>query len=666
MWQALEKPATPSASSPNPPTPTAFVNSAIRLVALSPQDGSMSPRPDCYADDIGKDEAVVNIQCSSMITDAGNDEMDDMLLKQLNQTEKPRAVFQDVDDMKKKIREGLLKKKYNVHDYYKTTGVWQRIARSTLFDSVTLSVIGVNALWMWVDTDLNNETTWLSAHPVFQAMENFFCVYFAGEWFIRYMAFSRLINGLRDPWFVFDTLLVTMMVLETWVIALVMVAMGGGAGAGLGDASILRLVRLLRLTRMARMARLLRALPELLIMLKGIVSATRSVFLTLGLLAIILYIFGIAFRQLTEDTRVGKRHFGTVLESMKTLLLYGTLLDNVGSMVDQLGSDVPMTVPVFFMFVLLAALTVMNMLIGVLCEVVGAVAVREKEEMTCTFVKDRLQTILHASGLDHNGDGLISRSEFEKMLGNQLASRTLFEVGVDPVGLIDLADLIFADDNEEVTIDEAGQKALTFGAFMDVVLQLRGTNNATVKDVMDMRKYLRKLQESIGSNLEMKLDSICRHIGLSITTVQDSNTPLQRKTRQTAKSVFGGAEQKTDARVSQNGNLHFELWLTSAERTLLQGKAKVIRQFRAADGEQSAIIQHRQTCLPFMAEANSGNELLGEPGVVRNLHGSRHLRAAPCSEGQELREAFSEALQAMQSLRAKYLLYKMVNSSDPS
>ena len=46
-----------------------------------------------------------------------------------------------------------------------------------------------------------------------------------------------------------------------------------------------RLVRLLRLTRMARMARLLRAMPELLVLIKGMVVAMRSVFFTLCLLA---------------------------------------------------------------------------------------------------------------------------------------------------------------------------------------------------------------------------------------------------------------------------------------------------------------------------------------------------------------------------------------------
>merc|ERR1719297_742394 len=94
------------------------------------------------------------------------------------------------------------------------------------------------------------------------------------------------------------------------------------SGDGIGHASILRLARLLRLSRMGRMARLLRALPELLILIKGMVAALRSVCFALGLLLLILYVFGIAFTQLCEGTAL-EPEFDTVLISMHTLLVYG-------------------------------------------------------------------------------------------------------------------------------------------------------------------------------------------------------------------------------------------------------------------------------------------------------------------------------------------------------
>merc|ERR1719408_321728 len=111
------------------------------------------------------------------------------------------------------------------------------------------------------------------------------------------------------------------MVFETWLMGGVLLFMGGTGSTG--DTGFLRIARLLRLSRMARMARLLRALPELMIMIRGMMAATRSVFFTLCLLVIVLYVFAIAFTQMTDQTEIGIKYFGTVPESMFTLLMYG-------------------------------------------------------------------------------------------------------------------------------------------------------------------------------------------------------------------------------------------------------------------------------------------------------------------------------------------------------
>merc|ERR1719502_2129628 len=103
----------------------------------------------------------------------------------------------------------------------------------------------------------------------------------------------------------------------------VLCAAQSGSANGMPNASIMKIARLFRLSRMARMARLLRSIPELMIMIKGMVAACRSVFFTLCLLAFLTYVFGIAFRQLTDGTGVGDRHFSTGFQSMYSLLVYG-------------------------------------------------------------------------------------------------------------------------------------------------------------------------------------------------------------------------------------------------------------------------------------------------------------------------------------------------------
>ena len=67
------------------------------------------------------------------------------------------------------------------------------------------------------------------------------------------------------------------------------------------------------------MARLLRWMPELLILLKGLVQATRSIFFTLVLLFLVVYVFALVFRQLTDGTEIGQEFFPTVTTSFCTL-----------------------------------------------------------------------------------------------------------------------------------------------------------------------------------------------------------------------------------------------------------------------------------------------------------------------------------------------------------
>merc|ERR1719502_1425680 len=107
---------------------------------------------------------------------------------------------------------------------------------------------------------------------------------------------------------------------------------------------------------------------------------------------ILMYVFAIALRLLTDNTDFGRTWFPSIIYSMYTLLIYGVFMDSLtdltGGTDDKPGmidkdSDAMSYVwfAVFLVFCALAALMVMNMLIGVLCEVVSAVAATEKEEM---------------------------------------------------------------------------------------------------------------------------------------------------------------------------------------------------------------------------------------------------------------------------------------------
>eukprot|EP00927_Polykrikos_kofoidii_P039741 TRINITY_DN34068_c1_g1_i1.p1 TRINITY_DN34068_c1_g1~~TRINITY_DN34068_c1_g1_i1.p1 ORF type:complete len:998 (-),score=163.07 TRINITY_DN34068_c1_g1_i1:75-2975(-) len=440
--------------------------------------------------------------------------------------EAPKPIFADANAMKEKLRQNMAKPEYNVANYYHQTGCAQVIARHRIFERLTLCVILFNAVWIAIDTDNNPSDVLLNAAWPFQVAEHFFCSYFSFEWLVRFTAFKFKQNCMRDAWFIFDSIMITMMVVETWMMTLIFLAMGA-KGGGLFNGELVKMVRLLRLSRMARMARLMRAMPELLILIKGMWAATRSVFFTLLLLFIILYIFGIFFTQMASGSSVRDPYFSKVLTSMHTLLIFGTLMDEIGYFVMLLGEASVILWATFYVFVLISALTVMNMLIGVLCEVVKAVAATEKESASVAYVKLRLRDIMKQGGLDTDGDGMISKKEFVAILDNCQAIKILADAGVDVFGLVDCADFIFQqdprDDHEQHVVVE--EKYLDFGDFMEVVLQLRGTNTATVKDIMDLRKFVsvttKRLDEKLANLGEMNtMLGVSIDRGLSITMSQ--------------------------------------------------------------------------------------------------------------------------------------------------
>eukprot|EP00929_Paragymnodinium_shiwhaense_P120734 TRINITY_DN9276_c0_g2_i1.p1 TRINITY_DN9276_c0_g2~~TRINITY_DN9276_c0_g2_i1.p1 ORF type:complete len:323 (+),score=99.26 TRINITY_DN9276_c0_g2_i1:2-970(+) len=270
-----------------------------------------------------------------------------------------------------------------------------------------------------------------------------------------------------------------MMVMETWVF----VAIAGDGESPLGDAAILRLFRLLRLSRLLRM---MRSLPELMILIKGMVTAMQSVVYVMLLLLVVTYVFAIACTQLSDGTEFKETYFAHVALSMYSLMVYATFLDNLADFCEAIRAESPVVLFVVSVFICLSALTVMNMLIGVLCEVIEAVAETEREEMLVQSIGSTLGRILKE--IDENGNGTISFEEFKKILQIPDALRALQDVGVDPVGAVDFAEMFFVENGKFIE--------LSFGRFMELMLDLRSTNVATVKDIMNLWKQAEwKIQE---------------------------------------------------------------------------------------------------------------------------------------------------------------------------
>jgi hypothetical protein len=248
------------------PIGTCFAHHKAEHPPLSHTSLGDEPLPDPETD-----TSLLNVETDpgSNIRDAGSN-------REVRNNMAKEKTFDDPEQMKQSIREKLqvgFKPAYNVKDHYHAVGVIQSIARSPIFEHFTLGVITLNAFWMSVDLDANDSVHMADADPIFQVMDHFFCVFFTAELLVRLLAFRNKLRAFRDAWFVFDFVLVCMMVTESWVIPIISVLTNDKRTLPLGDAVVLRLFRLLRLTRMTRVMRMV---PELMIMVKGLYAGIRS------------------------------------------------------------------------------------------------------------------------------------------------------------------------------------------------------------------------------------------------------------------------------------------------------------------------------------------------------------------------------------------------------
>eukprot|EP00747_Dinoflagellata_sp_TGD_P219202 gnl/TRDRNA2_/TRDRNA2_91353_c0_seq2.p1 gnl/TRDRNA2_/TRDRNA2_91353_c0~~gnl/TRDRNA2_/TRDRNA2_91353_c0_seq2.p1 ORF type:complete len:671 (+),score=144.58 gnl/TRDRNA2_/TRDRNA2_91353_c0_seq2:108-2120(+) len=406
----------------------------------------------------------------------------------------------------------LSAEEYNVCNFYHETGIAQRIARAPNFGNFTLAVIAGNTLYIGVDADHNDKANLNDADIGFQISEHLFCIFFTFEWLVRFGAFRRKIDSLKDMWFKFDTVLVVLMIIETWIIPFALSSAGGIGPTGM--------IKMLRLLRLARMARLMRGFPELVAMIKGVKVASRAVGSALLMLVFLLYIFAIIMHMLLKEEQEEYLHerFDRLAIVMWTLLIDGTFLDNIGILSRALiATDHYIALLVLVVFVLGSALTVMNMLIGVLCEVVSAVAASEKEDNAIRLVKDNLLQMLKL--LDEDGSGLISRQEIQNVIEDDGCLDVLGSLNVDCKHFMDQLDMFF-EEKEELSIHQ----------IMDLILMLRGDRPPTMKDMLHGQTFNRWKLSKEMQKLQYRMDTWATQLDHRATN-QDRRSSAEFGTR---------------------------------------------------------------------------------------------------------------------------------------
>jgi len=400
------------------------------------------------------------------------------------------------EELKIAVRETVRERPYRVQDLYKS-GWAKRIATSSAFEALIMAVICMNALWIAYDCDNNHAAILVEAQWQFQVMEHFLCSFYTFEIVVRFIAFERKVNAIKDTWFIFDAVLVSVMITETWILTAFVLLSSSEMDSNpiISNAPIFRLLRLMRLTRMPRIIRILRFMPEVMVLLRGLIAASRSVLCTFMLLIILIYVCAIALVQLrgAEELNMTENYFNDV-PSTVIMLLIVTVLPDLQEMVYTIGENSLLLAVAMVVVVMTGALVVLNMLVGVLVDIVGEVTATEKTTMQAEHVRSKIIDLV-VKTLDQNADGEINAAEFAGLVTNGPLARAIRDVDVDVVSLVELSDFIYKD-----------CEAITPDRFVDLVLDLRNTNTACVKDVMLLRKQLVKEVQSV---VHQSIEDLC-------------------------------------------------------------------------------------------------------------------------------------------------------------
>jgi len=381
----------------------------------------------------------------------------------------------------------LEQEEHDVMNYYDEYGCAQQVARSDWFNSAALLLVFTNAIYVGYAIDHNKAADLTESDFGFQVCENAFCVLFTLEIIIRFMAFKVKRHCFIDAWFKLDSVLVVLMIIETWLVPVVFWVFNLDA-----DRIPTGPMRLMRLLRVSRMSRLFKYMPELQTMIKGMFVATRAVSSALLLLVIMMYVFAIVLVLGLGDAPELDTDFGTMPKCMLTLLVDGIFMDNVGERLDEvMESGYWYMLCPFMLFILLAWMTVMNMLIGILCEVVCAVATAEEEAIAIKALKQTVLSLL--LDLD-DGSGMIEQNQLVMVLTDEESQSILQGLNIDLEHLFGWLSMVYQISDR-----------LSVRFVMNAIMTARGDRTLTMSDLMEAHAYSRWSVATVIETVEKRL-----------------------------------------------------------------------------------------------------------------------------------------------------------------
>ena len=211
-----------------------------------------------------------------------------------------------------------------------------------MFQFSVVSIIILNAITLGISTYEIN----LFIKKIIQILDYCITIFFVVEILIRFISQPNKINFFKSGWNIFDTLIV--------LISLIPIP---------NNSSFL----LLRLLRVFRVLRLISVIPELKKIIEALINSIRRVFYVSLLLFIILYIYA----------TIGSILFGEIIPyrwndvGVSLITLFQVLtLSSWETVMLPLQEKFWWAWIYFFSFIIICAITMMNLLIAVIVDVI--------------------------------------------------------------------------------------------------------------------------------------------------------------------------------------------------------------------------------------------------------------------------------------------------------
>uniref|UniRef100_A0A7S0B7Y5 Ion transport domain-containing protein n=1 Tax=Pyrodinium bahamense TaxID=73915 RepID=A0A7S0B7Y5_9DINO len=206
----------------------------------------------------------------------------------------------------------------------------------------------------------------------------------------------------------------------------------------------------------------------------------------------------IVFRVLAEHSTWGATHFPTIPKALETLLLKVTLSGTKGGPVIADGWDENF----FFGFLLLvfslvANVTIMGVLGGLLVQTVKTVAEVEKEESQVKSMRLSMDNLWEDLVKGQADTASICERQLRQNLKRTHIVKALQGIGVDLEGLVNASGFVF----------EQHEGHLSKPQFKRMLMDQRGKNAAKVKDHVETRRFIDMMFKRNGRKTT-KTDSI--------------------------------------------------------------------------------------------------------------------------------------------------------------